>query len=144
MDIEHNQSIEGLEQQMVGVVIGASGADELEAEGVRALHDTYSSKNKQHELLMSDGNTFDDFKHLKLKVEIENRADNNSRLTYNSSLRMKINESQLKDQSNQMTNLNRNVASNLATNSKAEAGGNFVRKSSFQKETTYPMEKQLS
>ena len=91
------------------------------------LHDAYPSLNK-----IEAAANAEDGQHVKLKAEIGHGRDNNSRLTYNSSLRMKINDSQLRSQSHPMTNLNRNAASNEATATHSKnAEGNLVRKSSF-------------
>ena len=72
--------------------------EQLGDEAIQALHDTYSSLNRRHEA--ANDHLYDDNKQLKLKVEILNHRENNSRLTYDPTLRMKINESQMRSHSN--------------------------------------------
>lgn len=122
-EIQSNQNCDELKAAFLDDQPERSRMDEQqEDEAVRAMRHTFSSLPKPQESPNEDS-----AKHLQLKEEIQHGRDN-SRMTYNSSLRMKINRSQPRSDSNQMTNLNRNIASNMATNSKLEPG--HVRKSS--------------
>lgn len=104
-DIQSDNIINELERAAFADLSVERNAEQRNSKGVDRgvsmpnMHDTFTSLNKVEAAAAPEESQI-----VKLKAEIDAGRENNSRMTYNSSLRMKIDDSQLRSNSHQMTN----------------------------------------